>query len=189
MRRQVAQLQSFDMGERPRRLEAGDVRNCRVRSEIEKNPVARQRARPAVVQLHFECLRRRKPPASHDQFGAARLVVVQMQRDFLLNHVALALANLCHVGRNGTGDHRAELCRVLRQIRDLGAPNLVLARQAGDIGAGAADPPALDDGSPPPRLRHLPSQQLAAEAAAENQDFEPFRLRHEISSVCDFRQR
>ena len=30
------------------------------------------------------------------------------------------------------------------------------------------------------RLRHMPSQQFASEATAEDQDFKPFRFRHEL---------
>ena len=172
MRRQVVELQSLDMGERPGGLEARNVRDCRVRSEVEENLVARQHPRAAVIQVHLERFRCHETPGPHDQFGAARLVVLQMRGDFAFNHVALALANLRHVGRDGTG-RRAELRCVMRQMRDPRAPNLVLAGQAGDVGAGAADPPALDDGSPSPRSRHMPSQQLAALSAAKDQDFKP----------------
>ena len=75
----------------------------------------------------------------------------------VVDHVALAPANRRHVGRDGTR-HRAELRSVMRQMRNPRAPNLILAGQAGNIGAGAPDPPALDDGSPTPRSRHMPSQ-------------------------------
>ena len=66
----------------------------------------------------------------------------------------------------------------MRQIGDLGTPNLVLAGQAGDVGAGAADPPALDDGSAPAQFCHMPSQQLTPESTADDQHLEPFGLRH-----------
>jgi hypothetical protein len=80
-----------------------------------------------------------------------------MQGNLAVNHVPLALANLRHVGGDGTG-HRAELRGVLHQMCDPRAPNLILAGQAGDVGTGAPDPPALYNGSPPPRSRHMPSQ-------------------------------
>src|SRR5215471_14971407 len=69
-------------------------------------------------------------------------------------------------------------------MRDPRAPNLVLAGQAGDVRAGAADPTALDDGSPPPRLRHVPSQQLAALSAAKDQHVKLFRSRHELPPLA-----
>src|SRR5215472_11201895 len=97
-----------------------------------------------------------------------------MQFDFAVDHIALALAHLCHVGRDWPGDHRAELGCVMRLMCDPGAPNLVLARQASDVRTRTADPPALDDGSPTPRLRQMPGQQLAAKSTAQDQDFNPF---------------
>src|ERR1700730_931301 len=103
-----------------------------------------------------------------------------MQRNLAVDHLPFALANPRHVGRDGTGDHRAELCGVLRQVGDPGTPNLIFAGQAGNVGTGAPDPPALHDGSPPPRSRHVPSEQLATLSTAEDQDFKPFWLRHEL---------
>jgi hypothetical protein len=52
------------------------------------------------------------------------------------------------------------------QIRDFRAPDLALARQAVDVGAGSADPLALYDGSTSPGLRHVPGQVLAAPSTA-----------------------
>src|SRR5215468_7040184 len=49
---------------------------------------------------------------------------------------------------------------------------------------GPGAQPALDDGGPSPRSRHVPSQELATLAAAEDQDFKPLRLSHALSSVC-----
>jgi hypothetical protein len=72
-----------------------------------------------------------------------------------------------------------------RQMRDLRAPNLILAGQAVDIGTGAPDVPALHDGSLSPGLRHMPSQELATESTAKDQDFKPFWLRH-VFPPCAF---
>ena len=123
--------------------------------------------------MDFEHLGRDETSAPHDQFGAARPVVLQMQFDLAVDHVALALAYRGHVGLNGTS-HRAELTRVMRQMRDLRTPDLILAGHAGDVGTGPANPAALDDSRTPPGLRHVPGQQLAALAAAENQNIDLF---------------
>src|SRR5258707_5761343 len=157
MGRQVVELQSLNMCERSGGLEARNARNYRWRSDVQENLAARQLACPAVIQAHLERFGCHKTPSPHDQFGAARLVLLEMEINFAVNHVALALANLCHVGRDGTG-RRTELCGAMRQMCDPRAPNLILAGQAGDVGAGAPNPPALHDGSPPPRSRHMPSQ-------------------------------
>src|SRR5262249_61117735 len=112
-------------------------------------------ARPAIIETHLERFRRHKAPVTHDQFGAGRLVIVQMRSDLAADHVALALNNGLHVGGHGTG-HHTELRTVPRQMRDLRAPNLVLARQTGDVGAGSADPPTPSHATPPPHLPHPP---------------------------------
>ena len=101
MRRQVIELQSLDMRERSCGLEAGNARNRCVGPDVEEDFVARQRARPAVIQAHLERLRRHKAPASHDQLGAARLIVLQMRSDQRFDHFALALTHLCHVDLEG----------------------------------------------------------------------------------------
>src|SRR5271155_1401732 len=75
--------------------------------------------------------------------------------------------------------NRTELECVTRQMRNPRAPNLILAGQAGDVGTGAADPPALHDRGTSPRLRHMPSEQLPAKSAAKDQNFNRFWLRHE----------
>src|SRR5260370_18379009 len=175
MWRQVVELQSLNMCEGSGGLETRNARNCRVRSDVEENLVARQLARPAVIQAHIERLRCHKTPSPHDQFSAGRLVLLQMEINFAVNHVALALANLCHVGRNGTG-RRAELRGVMHQMCNPRAPNLILAGQAGDVGAGAPDPPPLHDGSPSPRSRHMPSQYLSTLSTAKDHDFKLFSL-------------
>ena len=88
-----------------------------------------------------------------------------------------------HVGGDRTS-HRAELRGVMRQMRDPSAPNLILAGQAGNIGAGAPDPPALDDGSFSSRLRQMPGQQLTAKPTAQDEDVNPFRFRHKLPPLC-----
>ena len=116
------------MGQRPGDLEAGNARNCCVRTDIEVNLVSGQHARAAaLIKAHLERLRRHKAPGPHDQFAAGCLVETLMQRNLALDHIALSLADPCHVGRDRTADHRAEPGGVTRQMRDPRAPNLVLA--------------------------------------------------------------
>jgi hypothetical protein len=62
MCRHIVELESFDMGERPRRFQAGNIRNGGVRSDVEENLLAREHARPAVVEAHLERFRRHKTP-------------------------------------------------------------------------------------------------------------------------------
>ena len=71
MRRQIVELESLDMGQRPSRLEPRNIWDQRMRSEIEENLVARQRPRAAIIQPHLKGFRGHEAAGSHDQFGAA----------------------------------------------------------------------------------------------------------------------
>jgi len=148
-----------------------------MRADVDENALPGQHARGPVTEMHFQGLRRHKAPVAHDQLGTGRLVIVQVRLDLALDHVTLALEDGRHVGCDGTG-HHAELRAVTRQMADLRAPDLVLARQAGDVGTRPADPAPLDDGGPPSRLRHMPRQQLPALSAAQDEDVKLFWLRH-----------
>ena len=178
MRGQDVEIERFDMGHRVDGFEARNVGDGRMRSHIDENLGPGQRARPAVVQAHLEGFRPQEAPRSHDQFGAAFLVVLQMRRDEPVDHVALALANLRHVDLDRAG-HHAELGAVSRVMRDFGAVNFVLARQARDIGTAAADPLALDDRDPAAQAAVVPGGKLAPAAAAEDKNVVLFGLRHE----------
>jgi hypothetical protein len=81
---------------------------------------------------------------------------------------------------------------VLREVRHPRTPNLGLAGHAGDVGTGAVEPAALHKGGPPPRLRQMPSDQLASLSTPEDQYIKLFDLRHDflcllpdlVVSVC-----
>src|SRR5262249_2406999 len=101
-------------------------------------------------------------------------------------HVAFALADHRHVECAGC-DGPAERGGMPHDMGHPRARNLVLARQAGDIRARAADPFALDNRSALAGLGHMPSNELAPSATAEDQDFELFWIGHHLLLVC-FRQ-
>ncbi len=177
MRRQIVELERLDVRERTSGLEPRHARNGRVRADVDEHAVADQEPRAAVVQLDLERLRGHEPAGAHDQLGAARLVVVQMRGDLVVDHAALPAANRRHVDLDSPR-LRAVLGAVANQRCDLGALDLVLAGQAVDVGTGATNPSSFHDGRPSPRSRHVPRQELATRATAKNQDFNSFRLRH-----------
>jgi hypothetical protein len=72
------QFEALDVRERPGLGQAGDGWNRGVGPQIEGNPVAGQNTGAAVVQPYLERFLGDEPPAAHDQFGRARLVVVQV---------------------------------------------------------------------------------------------------------------
>jgi hypothetical protein len=82
MFRYMVELQRLYVRERSGRSEPRYVRNCRVSSDIDEDLITREQARPAaVVQMHFEHLRRHEMPCSHDQFRATRLIFLQSRGD------------------------------------------------------------------------------------------------------------
>ena len=166
------------MGERPGRVEARDAWNGRVRSNVEEHLVCGQQARSAIcIEAHLERFRRQELPGAHDQLGATGLEALQMQGDLTRDHVALALADLCHIDPHATR-RGAALRSMMRKLCHLRTPDLVLVGQARDVGTGAADPSPLHDGGSPPRAGQMPRQQLAPISTAEDQSVEPLCLGH-----------
>src|SRR5215813_10151776 len=88
----------------------------------------------------------------------------------VLTEPALLLSNRCHVDSDGAG-LRAILPAVARQVRDFGVRDLILARHAGDVRTGAANPASLHDGRLSSGLRHVPSHKLPGCTAAKNENF------------------
>ena len=141
--RQIIKLQNLYVRERLGRLQARNVWNCRMRSDVEENLVGRQLTGASVVQTYFKGFRRDKMSGANDELGAARLVDLQVLGNLTLDHLALAPANHCHIDGDGIG-HGAVFAGLARDGRNLRACNLVLGRHAGGVGTGAADPSPLD---------------------------------------------
>ena len=118
-------------------------------SEVEEHALALQHARAAVAQSHLQRFRLDEPPVAHDQLGTALVIQFQMQGDQALDHLALALAHLGHVHRDGARDD-AELRGMVQQVGDFCAPDFVLAGEAIDIRARPADVTPLDNRHAPP---------------------------------------
>src|SRR5437899_2084114 len=143
------------VGERLCRRKARKIRDRGMCPEIESHAIAGQHARTAVVQTHLDGLGRDEPARAHDQLGAAGLVIVEVHGDQAVDHIALARQHLLHVGGGGTR-HRSEPIRVVNQIGDLRAPDLVLTGKAVGCRTGTADQFALYKGGAMPRLGHVP---------------------------------
>jgi hypothetical protein len=124
----------------------------------------------AVIEANLERLGLDESARSHDQLRAAVLVGLSCESDHAIDHVALALAHRLHARGEGARKGAIQLA-VAQEVRHLGAPDLVLARQTVDVRAGAADPAALDYRDPVSGARHVPRQESAAIAAAQYQIF------------------
>jgi hypothetical protein len=137
------------LGQRPRLFETRNRRDCRVRSNVEKHPLTDQLPCAAVIKVYFQRLWGNEASTAHNQFGTTRAVVLQVQFDLAIDHIALALTHRGHIGLDRTCNG-AELPSVPGQVRNPCTPNLVLAGHAGNVGTGTADPAALDDGGTSP---------------------------------------
>ena len=138
------ELKSLDIGERRGHREALNIRDRRVRPEIESYAIAGQHAGAAVVQFDLDGLRRSEAARTHDQLGAAGFVAVEVHGDQAVDHVALLRQHSLHVDGGGTR-HDPKAIGVLNEIGNFRAPNLVLAGQAVGVRAGTADQPAFDN--------------------------------------------
>ena len=174
MCRQMVELEGLDVGERPGRLEACNVRNGCMCANIDEHLLAGQHARTAIVEADLKGFRCGKAPRAHDQFGAAGLVVAQVNVHEVFHHGAFALADRDHVDRDGAELH-AEVGGMAEQMRDLGGPDLILAGKARDVRAGTADPAAFHHGGAEPGFGQVPRKEFAAGATAEDQDVVVFR--------------
>jgi hypothetical protein len=133
------ELQRLDMGQGRGISQARDVRNRRMRAEIEKDAICLDLPRAARCQTHLD-------GASGDEAAFA------MDLHQAVDHRAFAPAHARHVGRHRTRP-LSIVRRAPREVGHLGAVDHILARQARDVRARAADQSAFhDDSSPPPRM-------------------------------------
>ena len=177
MARQPVQFQRLDMGERFGFGETRNGRNAGVSAEVEEKLLGGEPPRPAVVQRHLDRPGRDEARMAHDEFGAGCLVALEMKGDEAFDHGALALHDLVHVDRNGAGDN-AEFPGAGDDPDDARAPDLVLAGQAVDVRAGAADPAPFDHGHLAAGLRQVPGKVFAAFSAADDDCVVLFRSGH-----------
>src|SRR5229473_1705886 len=146
---QSIELERLDIGERRGRRETRNIRDRRMRPEIEGHAIAGQNAGTAVIQCNLDGFRRDEAARTHDQLGAAGLVAVEVHGDQAVDHLALSCQHSLHVGGGGTR-HDPKAIGVVNEIGNFRAPNLVLAGQAVGVRARTADQLAFDDGGAVP---------------------------------------
>src|SRR5262249_22879442 len=176
------ELEKLDIRQRPGVRQPRDRRNGCVGPEVEEDPVASENARPTAIQSNLHGPRCDETSRAHDQFGTARLVVVQVRGDLGFDHLALPLQYASHVGL-ARARHKPEVRRVADQVRNLRAPDLVLARETVDVRTRAADPPSFDDGGSVPGSGHVPGQELSAKSASQDENLVSFSRHGHLPSV------
>src|SRR5262249_48318552 len=176
---QTIDLQRLDMGQGSRVGQAWDVGDHRVRAKIETAAPAPAPARPP--RPHARPARRgskegpraeeKSAPFGREPFGG--------DPDRAAALLALARAPPRHVRRHGPAPLPV-LRRVPQEIRDLGAVDHVLARQARNVGARPADQSALNDDGPAALPSELPGHVLSWLRSAENEVLDLVTVRHDV---------
>jgi hypothetical protein len=169
--RKVVELQRLHMGERRACPETRDVGDAGAGAEVEEDPLAGDAPGTALGEPDFNGAWRGESAFAEDELHARRGKALAMDLDHAFDHLALAPANVLHPGggRHGAG---AVIGGVPDQLRHPGTLDDILARQAGDVGTGAADQPTLDHHHRATLLRQLPGDVLARLPAAEDDVFD-----------------
>src|SRR6516225_6626774 len=121
MRGQIVQFERLDMGQCTGGFEAGYSGDSSVRTNVNDHLGARQHSGTAIVQLYFDRAGRYKTSATHDQFGAAGLVGIEVEGYLAFDHRLLALAHLRHIDANRSG-YRTIFPGLPRSMGDVGTP-------------------------------------------------------------------
>src|SRR6185437_2845804 len=161
-------------------LSLGEARNGRyacLRTQVQKELFGNQSSCYAVIQRHRDRLLLDNTGGAHDEFRPGGLVPFEVKGDQAVDHVPLAPKNLLHVDRYRAGGY-AELFGAGDDPGDPGAPDFVLAGEAVDVGTGAANPAAFDNGGLLPRLGKMPGKIFATFATADDNGVVPLRFGH-----------
>src|SRR5258708_33439634 len=105
-------------------------------ADVEKDPVAAQRARSSAIERDLDGPLGNKAASSHHEFAAAGGEPIQVHLDQAFHHRPLANLNFAH--RHAPCDAGSERLARGYGMGDAGTVDEVLARQAGNIGAGPA---------------------------------------------------
>src|SRR5229473_771851 len=127
---QAIKLQRLDMRHRPSLGQAGHLRNCCARTEVEKDAVSPDGSRTAIAQLDLHGAGSDESRNAIDQFRAAGFGVVLVSLAQLSDHRALAALDRSHVDTQGIS-LEPELDAPPGQGNYPGGPDDVLAGQAG----------------------------------------------------------
>src|SRR5580704_2659016 len=141
---QTIELQRLDMRHWSSLGQAGHFGDCGARTKVENDAVSLDGSRAAIAQLDLHCAGSDESRNAIDQFRAAGFGAVLVCRAQLPDHRALAALDGRHVNA-----HRfsleSEFYATPGQGDYLRGPDQVLAGQAGDVGTGATEQPALND--------------------------------------------
>src|SRR6266481_6582924 len=160
-------LQRLDMRHRGSVGQAGHLRNCCARTEVEKDAVSLDCSCATIAKLDFHRAGSDESRNAIDQFRAAAFGVIGVYLAQFSDHRAFSPLNSRHVDAQGIS-LEPELHAAPGQGDYLGGPDQVLAWQAGDVGTRAAEQPALNDYRSTTAIAG-PRGKFASDSAADNQ--------------------
>ena len=175
---QHVELQRLDMRERRGLPQARDRRDGGARAEVQVDALPGEPARAALGRDLDDPGFDEPPPAEHE-LEPARGERLGVDLDHAGHDLRGARGHAAHVDGRCLGQHDPELACAPGQVRDLGAADQRLGRDAGDVDAGAADHAGLDDGDALAGLGLVHRQRLAGLAAAQDQDVVVFDRDHD----------
>src|SRR5215472_6580449 len=167
MRGQAIELQRLDMRHRRSFGQAGHFGDRGARTEVEKDAVSLDCPRATVAKLDFHCATSDESRNAINQFRAAAFGVIGVYLAQFCDHRAFAPLNSRHVDGQRIS-LEPELLAAPGQGDYLGGPDQVLAWQAGNVGTGATEQPALYNYRSTTAIA-CPRGKFAGDAAADNQ--------------------
>src|ERR1700693_117892 len=135
-------------------------------SDVEEDLIAAQRACSSTVERDLDGPFGNKAAPSHHEFAAAAGEFIQMQLDQAFHHCPLAGLNFRH--RHTPCDAGSERLARSYGMSDACTVDEVLARQAGNIGAGTAHIALLYDHDAFAGAAEMPRDRFSRLAAAEH---------------------
>jgi len=171
------------VGHRPGGNEAGHVRHCRARAQVQEDAITADAAGTAVGQLNVDRSFRDEAGLAHDEFGAAGSVAVEMHLAQAVDHCPLSALYALHVGRRRP-EFDSKFGCLPGERANLGGVNNVLARQAGYVRARPADQLPLNDGGAMAVTRHCPRKILARFTTADDENVVILDTRHLLRSFA-----
>src|SRR5258708_981670 len=135
-------------------------------ADVEEDLVAAQRARSSSVERDLDGPLGNKAAPSHHKFATAGSELIQMRLDQAFHHRPLAGLNFPHrhIPCDASSEHLARGC----SMSDACPVDDVLARQAGNIGAGTAHIALLYDRDAFAGTAEMPRARFPRLAAAEH---------------------
>src|SRR6266481_9568532 len=160
-------LQRLDMRHRRSLGQAGHFGDCGARTEVEEHAVSFDSFCATIAQLDFHRATSDESRNAINQFRAAGFGVISVYLTQFSDHRAFSPLNSRHIDAQRIS-FEPELHAAPGQGDYLGGPDDVLAWQAGDVGTGATEQPALYNYRSTTAIAG-PCGKFTSDSAADNQ--------------------